>query len=80
MLARDRAADNLQKNIKEFPDLTGTRSSPNRSRHSSAARSGIELASGNPSFDVIHLTITYEAAVSRRRLARRSLRLHEDPT
>ena len=57
MLAKGPRGDNLQKNIKEFTELTGIQVEleqiPEQQQRQKAV---IELASGKPSFDVIHLS------------------------
>ncbi|MCX7317603.1 MAG: sugar ABC transporter substrate-binding protein [Hyphomicrobiales bacterium] len=57
LLAKGPRGDNFQKNIKEFTDLTGivveSEQVPEQQQRQKAV---IELASGKPSFDVIHLS------------------------
>src|ERR1700710_1100008 len=57
ILAKGPRGDNLQKNIKEFTDLTGilveSEQIPEQQQRQKAV---IELASGKPSFDVIHVS------------------------
>src|ERR1700704_6980190 len=57
MLAKGPRGDNMQKYIKEFTDLTGieveSEQIPEQQQRQKAV---IELASGKPSFDVIHLS------------------------
>src|SRR5260370_30705150 len=57
ILAKGPRGDNLQKYIKEFTDLTGieveSEQIPEQQQRQKAV---IELASGKPSFDVIHLS------------------------
>src|SRR3984893_4556263 len=57
ILAKGPRADNLQKYIKEFTDLTGieveSEQIPEQQQRQKAV---IELASGKPSFDVIHVS------------------------
>src|ERR1700712_6080214 len=57
ILAKGPRGDNLQKNIKEFTDLTGilveSEQIPEQQQRQKAV---IELASGRPGFDVIHLS------------------------
>src|SRR3954462_13676134 len=57
ILAKGPRGDNLQKNIKEFTDLTGiiveSEQIPEQQQRQKAV---IELASGKPSFDVVHLS------------------------
>src|SRR6201984_2951411 len=57
ILAKGPRGDNLQKNIKEFSELTGIEAEseqiPEQQQRQKAV---IELASGKPSFDVIHLS------------------------
>src|SRR5881275_822656 len=57
MLAKGPRGDNLQKNIKEFTDLTGIQvESEQIPEQQQRQKAVIELASGKPSFDVIHLS------------------------
>src|SRR5437588_2254176 len=57
ILAKGPSGDNLQKNIKEFTELTGieveSEQIPEQQQRQKAV---IELASGKPSFDVIHVS------------------------
>src|SRR2546430_120278 len=57
ILAKGPRGDNLQKYIKEFTDLTGIQAEseqiPEQQQRQKAV---IELASGKPSFDVIHVS------------------------
>src|SRR3984893_7568168 len=57
ILAKGPRGDNLQKNIKEFTELTGieveSEQIPEQQQRQKAV---IELASGKPSFDVIHVS------------------------
>src|ERR1700722_11894914 len=57
ILAKGPRGDNLQKNIKEFTELTGieveSEQIPEQQQRQKAV---IELASGKPSFDVVHLS------------------------
>src|SRR6201993_2510935 len=57
VLAKGPRGDNLQKYVKEFTDLTGieveSEQIPEQQQRQKAV---IELASGKPSFDVIHLS------------------------
>src|SRR5258707_14876029 len=55
MLAKGPRGDNLQKYIKEFTELTGIRvESQQIPEHQQRQNAVIELASGKPSFDLIH--------------------------
>src|SRR2546421_241929 len=57
ILAKGPRGDNLQKNIKEFTDLTGIQvESEQIPEQQQRQKAVIELASGKPSFDVIHLS------------------------
>src|SRR6266487_6697410 len=57
MLAKGPRGDNLQKYIKEFTDLTGIQvESEQIPEQQQRQKAVIELASGKPSFDVIHLS------------------------
>jgi multiple sugar transport system substrate-binding protein len=57
ILAKGPRGDNLQKYIKEFTDLTGIQvESEQIPEQQQRQKSVIELASGKPSFDVIHLS------------------------
>src|SRR6266700_6583828 len=57
VLAKGPRGDNLQKNIKEFTDLTGIQvESEQIPEQQQRQKAVIELASGKPSFDVIHLS------------------------
>src|SRR5580765_8939866 len=57
MLAKGPRGDNLQKNIKEFTELTGIQvESEQIPEQQQRQKAVIELASGKPSFDVIHLS------------------------
>src|SRR5436305_10694333 len=57
ILAKGPRGDNLQKNIKEFTDLTGIQvESEQLPEQQQRQKAVIELASGKPSFDVIHLS------------------------
>ena len=57
ILAKGPRGDNLQKNIKEFIDLTGIQvESEQIPEQQQRQKAVIELASGKPSFDVIHLS------------------------
>ena len=57
MLAKGPRGDNLQKNIKEFTDLTGIQvESEQIPEQQQRQKAVIELASGKPSFDVIHVS------------------------
>src|SRR6266704_4001388 len=57
MLAKGPRGDNFQKNIKEFTDLTGIQvESEQIPEQQQRQKAVIELASGKPSFDVIHLS------------------------
>ena len=57
ILAKGPRGDNLQKNIKEFTELTGIQvESEQIPEQQQRQKAVIELASGKPSFDVIHLS------------------------
>jgi multiple sugar transport system substrate-binding protein len=57
ILAKGPRGDNLQKNIKEFTDLTGIQvESEQIPEQQQRQKAVIELASGKPSFDVVHLS------------------------
>src|SRR5438552_555542 len=57
ILAKGPRGDNLQKYIKEFTDLTGIQvESEQIPEQQQRQKAVIELASGKPSFDVIHLS------------------------
>src|SRR3954470_17063353 len=57
MLAKGPRGDNLQKNIKEFTDLTGIQvESEQIPEQQQRQKAVIELTSGKPSFDVIHVS------------------------
>src|SRR3978361_1617385 len=57
MLAKGPRGDNLQKYIKEFTELTGIQvESEQIPEQQQRQKAVIELASGKPSFDVIHLS------------------------
>jgi multiple sugar transport system substrate-binding protein len=57
ILAKGPRGDNLQKNIKEFTDLTGIQvESEQIPEQQQRQKAVIELASGKPSFDVIHVS------------------------
>ena len=57
ILAKGPRGDNFQKNIKEFTDLTGIQvESEQIPEQQQRQKAVIELASGKPSFDVIHLS------------------------
>src|SRR5215218_3902147 len=57
MLAKGPRGDNLQKNIKEFTELTGIQvESEQIPEQQQRQKAVIELASGKPSFDVVHLS------------------------
>src|SRR4030081_2250193 len=57
ILAKGPRGDNLQKNIKEFTDLTGIQvESEQIPEQQQRQKAVIELASGKPSFDLIHLS------------------------
>src|SRR3979490_1281021 len=57
ILAKGPRGDNLQKNIKEFTELTGIQvESEQIPEQQQRQKVVIELASGKPSFDVIHLS------------------------
>ncbi len=57
MLAKGPRGDNLQKNIKEFTELTGIQvESEQIPEQQQRQKAVIELASGKPSFDVIHIS------------------------
>ena len=57
ILVKGPRGDNLQKNIKEFTDLTGIQvESEQIPEQQQRQKAVIELASGKPSFDVIHLS------------------------
>src|SRR3978361_338461 len=57
ILAKGPRGDNLQKNIKEFTDLTGIQvESEQIPEQQQRPKAVIELTSGKPSFDVIHLS------------------------
>ena len=77
ILAKGPRGDNLQKNIKEFTDLTGIQvESEQIPEQQQRQKAVIELASGKPSFDVDPSELSRaEAAVREGRLARRHLRL-----
>jgi len=67
ILAKGPRGDNLQKNIKEFTDLTGIQvESEQIPEQQQRQKAVIELASGKPSFDVIHLSYHVQSASSRR--------------
>ena len=57
ILAKGPRGDNLQKNIKEFTELTGIQvESEQIPEQQQRQKAVIELASGKPSFDVVHLS------------------------
>src|SRR2546423_10854368 len=57
ILAKGPRGDNLQKYIKEFTDLTGIQvESEQIPEQQQRQKAVIELASGKPSFDVVHLS------------------------
>src|SRR5947207_15675035 len=57
VLAKGPRGDNFQKNIKEFTDLTGIQvESEQIPEQQQRQKAVIELASGKPSFDVIHVS------------------------
>src|SRR4051794_26322363 len=57
MLAKGPRGDNLQKYIKEFAELTGIQvESEQIPEQQQRQKAVIELASGKPSFDLIHLS------------------------
>jgi ABC-type glycerol-3-phosphate transport system substrate-binding protein len=57
ILAKGPRGDNLQKNIKEFTDLTGIQvESEQIPEQQQRQKAVIELTSGKPSFDVIHVS------------------------
>src|SRR5215813_9124935 len=57
ILAKGPRGDNLQKNIKEFTDLTGIQvESEQIPEQQQRQKCVIELTSGRPSFDVVHLS------------------------
>src|SRR5947207_7552807 len=57
ILAKGPRGDNLQKNIKEFTDLTGIQvESEQIPEQQQRQKVVIELTSGKPSFDVVHLS------------------------
>src|SRR6266853_15598 len=57
ILAKGPRGDNLQKNIKEFTELTGIQvESEQIPEQQQRQKCVIELASGKPSFDVVHLS------------------------
>src|SRR5205814_8418704 len=57
ILAKGPRGDNLQKYIKEFTDLTGIQvESEQIPEQQQRQKAVIELASGKPSFDLIHLS------------------------
>src|SRR3979409_1381250 len=57
ILAKGPRGDNFQKNIKEFTDLTGIQvESEQIPEQQQRQKAVIELASGKPSFDVIHVS------------------------
>src|SRR3954449_8860002 len=57
ILAKGPRGDNFQKNIKEFTELTGIQvESEQIPEQQQRQKAVIELASGKPSFDVIHLS------------------------
>src|SRR3978361_1140135 len=57
ILAKGPRGDNLQKNIKEFTDLTGIQvESEQIPEQQQRPKAVIELTSGKPSFDVIHVS------------------------
>src|SRR6185295_7936183 len=57
ILAKGPRGDNLQKNIKEFTELTGIQvESEQIPEQQQRQKAVIELASGKPSFDVIHVS------------------------
>src|SRR3981081_4569552 len=57
VLAKGPRGDNLQKNIKEFTELTGIQvESEQIPEQQQRQKAVIELASGKPSFDVVHVT------------------------
>src|SRR3981081_227834 len=57
ILAKGPRGDNLQKNIKEFTDLTGIQvESEQIPEHQQRQKPGIELASGTPRFDFTPLS------------------------
>src|SRR6201984_2900314 len=57
ILAKGPRGDNLQKNIKEFTDLTGIQvESEQIPEQQQRQKVVIELTSGRPSFDVVHLS------------------------
>src|SRR6478736_3969525 len=57
ILAKGPRGDNLQKNIKEFTDLTGIQvESEQIPEQQQRQKAVIELASGKPSFDVVHMS------------------------
>jgi len=57
ILAKGPRGDNLQKNIKEFTDLTGIQvESEQIPEQQQRQKAVIEFTSGKPSFDVVHLS------------------------
>src|SRR5207253_9112822 len=57
ILAKGPRGDNLQKNIKEFTDLTGIQvESEQIPEQQQRQKAVIEFTSGRPSFDVVHLS------------------------
>src|ERR1700736_194396 len=57
ILSKGPRGDNLQKNIKEFTELTGIQvESEQIPEQQQRQKAVIELASGKPSFDVVHLS------------------------
>src|SRR3954471_16812168 len=57
VLAKGPRGDNFQKNIKEFTELTGIQvESEQIPEQQQRQKAVIELASGKPSFDVVHLS------------------------
>src|SRR5882762_7213387 len=56
ILAKGPRGDNLQKNIKEFTELTGIQVESEQIPEQQRQKAVIELASGKPSFDVIHVS------------------------
>src|SRR6478736_8601235 len=57
ILAKGPRGDNLQKNIKEFTELTGIQvESEQIPEQQQRQKVVIELTSGRPSFDVVHLS------------------------